>query len=329
MVHMRYNGDYSFRKRVNAGIAVSEIVEIEAAAVAEGAARVAAARRAERDAQRVPRPRAERAAGKPRVDRPTPAERERARVESVERRKGERAAARDRKRVERATLLAERRAERALERQVEREKRAALTAEQRAQESAAKAEERRVAAAGRRAERALPRTPKPIVHGTNAGYARGCRCVSCVEGHRAYHREYTARRRREAIAVEKHGTPYGYQLGCKERSQCPAETSCADASLAEESRRRREQGIPERDLVPAGPVRAHIVELHRTMPYSRIGVLAGIASKDIRRLVTGRDDVRRKGELAQHTDRSKAERILAISGVDNELIVAKATQDEE
>jgi hypothetical protein len=50
------------------------------------------------------------------------------------------------------------------------------------------------------------------------------------------------------------------------------------------------------------------------MPYKRIGALAGIAPKDIRRFVTGRDDGPRKGELAQHTDRTKAERIMAVVG---------------
>lgn len=311
-VHMRYSGDYSFRKRIDAGMSVSEIVEIEAAAVAAGAALVAAARRAERDAQRVAHPRAKRAIQKPRLDRPTREEREQARVERLELRKVERDAERVRKRVEREALVAKRRAERALERKVEREQRAALTAEQRAQDRAAKAEERRAADAKRRAERALPRTPKPIAHGSNAGFARGCRCEPCVQAHRAYHREYSARRRSEGIPAENHGTPYGYQLGCKNREQCPAKPTCADASLAEENRRRREQGIPERELVDAAPVRAHIVELHKVMPYTRIGALAGIAPKDIRRFVTGRDSGLRKGELAQHTDRTKAERIMAV-----------------
>ena len=334
-VHVRYSGDYSFRKRIDAGMSVSEIVEIEAAEVAEGVALVAAARRAEREAERVAQPRAkrvERAVRKPRVDRATSEEREQRLVERNERRTAEHGVERERKRVERATLTAERRAEREAlvaarraersiereaertERATERAERAAMTAVQRAQDRAAKAEERKIADATRRAERALLRTPKPITHGTNAGFARGCTCELCGDAHRTYHREYAARRRSESIAAENHGTPYGYQLGCMNRDQCPAEPTCADASLAEERRRRREQGIPERELVPAGPVRAHIVELHKVMPYTRIGTLAGIASKDIRRLVTGRDDGPRKGELALHTDRTKAESIMAVIG---------------
>lgn len=323
-VHMRYSGDYSFRKRIDAGMLVSEIVELEAAEVAEGVALVAAARRAEREAERVARPRAkrvERAVRKPRVDRATSEEREQRLVERNERRTAEHGVERERKRVERAVLTAERRAEREAlvaarraERSIEREAARTERATERAQDREAKAEERRIAVAARRAERELLRTPKPITHGTNAGFARGCTCGRCGDAHRAYHREYAARRRSESIAAENHGTPYGYQLGCMNRSQCPAEPTCADASLAEERRRRREQGIPERELVPAGPVRAHIVELHKLMPYTRIGTLAGIASKDIRRLVTGRDDGPRKGELAQHTDRTKAESIMAVIG---------------
>jgi len=320
-VHMRYSGDYGFRKRIDAGMSVSEIVEIEAAAVAEGAALVAAARRAEREAERVAKPRAKRAARKPHMERITAEQREQRRVERYERKRVERAVLTAERRAARETVVAARLSARAIEREAarteraaERAERATLTAAQRAQDRAAKTEERRIAVAEKLAARALLRTPKPIIHGTNAGFARGCRCEPCVQAHRAYHREYSARRRSEGIPTENHGTPYGYQLGCKNREQCPTEPTCADASLAEENRRRREQGIPERELVDAAPVRAHIVELHKVMPYKRIGALAGIAPKDIRRFVTGRDDGPRKGELAQHTDRTKAERIMAVVG---------------
>jgi len=320
-VHMRYSGDYSFRKRIDAGMSVSEIVELEVAAAAEGVSLVAAARRAEREAQRVAKPRVERATRKPRVERATPEEREQRRVERIERKRAEHAVLTAERRAAREAVVAARIAARAIERETarteraaERAERATLTAAQRAQDRATKTEERRIAVAEKRAARALLRTPKPIIHGTNAGFARGCTCEPCGEAHRAYHREYAARRRMEGIPAENHGTPYGYQLGCKNREQCPAEPTCADASLAEENRRRREQGIPERELVDAAPVRAHIVELHKVMPYKRIGALAGIAPKDIRRFVTGRDDGPRKGELAQHTDRTKAERIMAVVG---------------
>jgi len=165
------------------------------------------------------------------------------------------------------------------------------------------------------------RPPKP--HGTNASWARGCRddasCpsaleggVSCTEAHRQYHRDYQAARR-VAGAEGHHGTPYGYQLGCKVREDCPAEVSCADASLAEERRRRREAGIDARELVDAEPVRRHVIELHRVLPYTEIGRRAGMSHKEVRRLVTGRDDTKRRGEIPQHTDRAKAERLLAVT----------------
>lgn len=89
-----------------------------------------------------------------------------------------------------------------------------------------------------------PREPKPLTHGTNAGYARGCRCEPCHEAHKTYHRDYAAMRRKVG-AEGAHGTPYGYQLGCR-RAGCPGGPdglTCADASLAEEKRRRREKGV--------------------------------------------------------------------------------------
>jgi hypothetical protein len=59
-------------------------------------------------------------------------------------------------------------------------------------------------------------------------------------------------------------------------------------------------------------VRAHVIALNRTMPYTRIGELSGIASKDVRRLVSGRDDGDRKGQIPKQTERSKAEALLAV-----------------
>lgn len=222
------------------------------------------------------------------------------------------AAEREAKLAERAATNAQRKADRTAEREALRIERETSTTEERAQRAAERAEMREAKLAERRAAREAQQSPKPIRHATNAGFARGCQCEPCADAHRAYHREYNAHRRTQTVAPEHHGTPYGYKLGCKNRDECPADIACADASLAEERRRRREQGIEGREFVPAEPVRAHIVELHKTMTYTLIGYLAGVAPKDIRRMVTGRDDGPRKGEFARHTDRAKAERIFCV-----------------
>jgi hypothetical protein len=301
-VHMRYSGDYSFRKRIDAGMTVAEILELEASEAVVGAALVAAAKHAAREAERARPVKAPRVAREPRQPRqPREPRAPRMSAEQREAKLAEQLAARE-----------QRKAKRAAERAALRLERETSTAEERAQRAIERAAEREAKLTEKRAAREALRSPKPITHGTNAGYARGCQCGPCTDAHRSYHREYSARRRAQPIPAEHHGTPYGYQLGCKNRDECPAEISCADASLAEERRRRRENGIPARELVPSDTVRAHVVELHKTLSYTRIGKLAGIAPKDVRRLVTGRDDGPRKGEVAKHTDRAKAERILAV-----------------
>lgn len=168
-----------------------------------------------------------------------------------------------------------------------------------------------------------PRELQP--HGTNAGYARGCKTheecpnvltggVSCSDAHKAYHRAYTLRRR-AAGADGYHGTSYGYQLGCSNRDACPGGADgvkCRDAASAEEAARARARGVPARDLVDADPVRAHIAVLRQTLTYVEIGRRSGVAGKDVRRLVMGRDDPQRRGQIPAHTDRAKAEAILAV-----------------
>ena len=54
---------------------------------------------------------------------------------------------------------------------------------------------------------------KPIRHGTQSGYTRGCRCDECVEVHRDYNREY--QRRRRALA----GKPWRQQTPQERRQQ--------------------------------------------------------------------------------------------------------------
>lgn len=125
-------------------------------------------------------------------------------------------------------------------------------------------------------------------HGTNARYARGCRCEPCHTAHREYHREYTKRRRAEG-AREYHGTAYGYQLGCRARSECPGDVSCTDAMLAQERERRRAAGIPPKELVDAGPMQAHVADLVRAgMTIPQVAEASGIAVDALRKMIHSR-----------------------------------------
>lgn len=159
----------------------------------------------------------------------------------------------------------------------------------------------------RRASREL----KP--HGTNAAWTRGCRCEACVEGHLRYHRDYWRKRRAAAVPAEHHGTAYGYGLGCHVREACPASPTCADASLAEERRRRREAGIPEKvETVDAGPVREHIVSLMGSgVALLTIAERAQVSKSVLKNLMYGRSGDRR-GEKSLSLSVVNAERILAV-----------------
>lgn len=166
-----------------------------------------------------------------------------------------------------------------------------------------------------------PRTPKPPRQvagcGTNASYARGCRCAECTEAARVYHRDWMARRREDAESIpdEHHGTAYGYQLGCRSRKTCPAAVSCVDASLAEERRRRREAGIPEAaPRTAAEPAREHVRELMAGgMSLLAIADAADVSKSVIKTLLYGRSG-ERKGPLPTELTVDNAERLLAVSG---------------
>ncbi|MBF0816284.1 hypothetical protein E4U02_07660 [Microbacterium paludicola] len=150
-------------------------------------------------------------------------------------------------------------------------------------------------------------------HGTNACRARGCDRPECIEAGRAYYREWLANRRRQKIPAEIHGSAYGYQLGCHDRDACPAEISCADASLAEERRRRRAAGIPEQaPRVPADPVREHVRALMAAgMALYTIATTAEVSMSGLKTLLYGRSGAR-KGEYPTTIEQRKAERVLAL-----------------
>jgi hypothetical protein len=174
----------------------------------------------------------------------------------------------------------------------------------------------------RRAPRVTqPRQLQP--HGTNACRARGCDRPECIEAGREYHRRWMRQRRAEGIPLEHHGTAYGYQLGCKDRETCPAEISCADASLAEERRRRREAGIAEQAArVPAEPVREHVRQLMAGgMTVLGIAEKAGVSKTGVKILLYGRSGAR-KGELPREIEEAKALRLLALQPADAALAMS-------
>lgn len=156
-----------------------------------------------------------------------------------------------------------------------------------------------------------PRQLQP--HGTNACRARGCERPECIEAGRQYHRAWMANRQGRNIETKHHGTAYGYQLGCKDRASCPAEISCADASLNEERRRARQAGIPEQPpRVPAEPVRAHVRDLMASgMTILSIADAAQVSKTGIKILLYGRSGAR-KGELPSAVEQPKAERIMQL-----------------
>lgn len=129
-----------------------------------------------------------------------------------------------------------------------------------------------------------------------------------------YHREWVANQQTQPIPLEHHGTPYGYQLGCKDRDTCPAEISCRDATLAEERRRARAAGIPEQAArVPAEPVRRHVRELMAAgMSVLGIAAAADVSKTGVKVLLYGRSG-ERKGELPSAIEAAKAQRIMALT----------------
>jgi len=135
-----------------------------------------------------------------------------------------------------------------------------------------------------------------------------------------------ANRKAQSIPAEHHGTAYGYQLGCKERDQCPAEISCADASLAEERRRRREAGIAaQAPRVPADPVRRHVRQLMASgMTVLEIADRAQASKTGVKVLLYGRSCAR-KGELPGEIEAAKAQRLLALQPTASAAQLARST----
>jgi hypothetical protein len=172
--------------------------------------------------------------------------------------------------------------------------------------------------------RSMVRKVKP--HGTPASYARGCRrdedcpnygtsSSTCRAAQRAYHQEWVARRRAAGIPLEKHGTPYGYQLGCRAGDPCPASPSCAEASRAVEKARDRAAGIRAAEpMTDAGPVRDHVRSLLDSgMTLERIALAASVHRSQLGNLIYGRSGARgRRGGAQLRVTVGRAERIMAV-----------------
>lgn len=186
----------------------------------------------------------------------------------------------------------------------------------------------------------VPKPPKPprevkIIHGSMWTWQKGCRTIedcpehaagraSCAEVNRAYHRAYVARRR-AANDVRGHGSASGYAMGCLDRATCPAAleggTSCRDAALAEENRRKRAKGVPVRgELTDSAPVLEHIKKLRAAgMQPLAIARAAALSRTFVNTLVYGRSDYvdggrgPRHGEVPKAVNADKAARILALA----------------
>ncbi len=368
-VKRRYDGDYGFKRQIDAGVPLEEILRRDATQ-RDGiekrdrdAARAAAGKPPVVERKTKPiAPRRSSTASAPRPSRETPkrslvldpmAEFERDREEWRARRRELRAVVRD---AERAIAAATQRAETAREQlsahaelepvkptvpktssRASRSDTAAAVARLHAQQmtdSAIAAElgvtrnyvctlrmeqglEVHRAPRRRRGQTSRETKPREVLgHGTNASYARGCRCDECRTAASEYKKAWIQQRKQsaEAISAENHGTPYGYQLGCRSRSNCPAEVPCMDASLAEERRRRREAGAPEAaPRVDAAPVREHVRALMAAgMPVLTIADVAGVSKTGLKVLLYGRSG-ERKGEMPAQIEADKARRILEVT----------------
>ncbi len=331
-VHSRYSGDYSFARLIDAGVPLAEILERDAAERANArqgdrAAAREARRAADTPAKRTP---SRKAPPTPRAKRkPAPGrdvdEYQRALEQrsdelarwQIERRRLREALALITEQLEAATIATG--AGLSLGGVIEQ---ALLQATQRHAAAAAELaahDEQRPSPPTKPRRQTTPRprtstTPRQLQpHGTHACRARGCDRPECIEAGRTYHREWMAKRATAPIPRQHHGTAYGYQLGCKDRDQCPAETSCADASLAEERRRRRESGVaPQAPRVSAEPIRQHVRQLMASgMAVLEITDQAQVSKTGVKILLYGRSGAR-KGELPREIEAEKAQRLLAL-----------------
>lgn len=105
---------------------------------------------------------------------------------------------------------------------------------------------------------------------------------------------------------------------CFIQHQCRC-TPCVEAHNARERNRQKQKAYGRFDtgLVDAEPVRQHILALvEYGIGYKRIAMLAGVGITGVRSLIWGRQDPGdRYGEIPKRVAREKAERILAVQPI--------------
>ncbi len=105
---------------------------------------------------------------------------------------------------------------------------------------------------------------------------------------------------------------------CYIQHQCRC-TPCCEAHAARERNRQRQKAYGRFDtgLVDAEPVRQHVLALvEYGIGYKRVAELAGVGVTGVRSLIWGRQDPGpRYGEIPKRVGREKAEKILAVQPV--------------
>lgn len=105
---------------------------------------------------------------------------------------------------------------------------------------------------------------------------------------------------------------------CFIQHQCRC-TPCVEAHNARERNRGKQKAYGRFDtgLVDAEPVRAHVLALSEFgIGYKRVAELAGVGTTGVRTLIWGRQDPGpRYGEIPKRIAREKAEKILAVKAV--------------
>jgi len=111
---------------------------------------------------------------------------------------------------------------------------------------------------------------------------------------------------------------HGDSSTCYIQHQCRCQ-ACGDAHAARERHRKKQKAYGRFDtgLVDAEPVRAHILALSEYgIGYKRVAELAGVGTTGVRQLVWGRQEPGpRNGEIPKRVDREKAQKILAVQPV--------------
>lgn len=133
------------------------------------------------------------------------------------------------------------------------------------------------------------------------------------------HQKLPPRARARVICPADH--KHAESSTCYIQHQCRCGPCRAAASVRGDRRYRlKAYGRWDPGLVDADPVRDHVLALSEYgLGLSRVAELAGVSKTGLRQLMWGRDSGERKGELPKRITREKAERILAVQAVPENL----------